>query len=97
MDPVDPRDVVRHCHVFNSIHNSPKMSVSTTTASGGKTCSVMAELALEDLKRGVGRRPNDLGECPVRQGEVVTHLGIVLTVGELQVIQQQVGRPGQCI
>jgi hypothetical protein len=54
------------------------MSIATTS-SGGNAGSVVAELALEDLERCIGRRTNDCHERPVRDGEVVAHLNTVLT------------------
>jgi hypothetical protein len=54
----------------------------TTTLSRGNAGSIIAELALENLERRIGRKINDLGERPVREGEVITHLDIVLTLKE---------------
>jgi hypothetical protein len=54
------------------------MSIATTS-SGGNAGSVVAELALEDLERCIGRRTNDRRERPVRECEVVAHLNTVLT------------------
>jgi hypothetical protein len=42
-------------------------------------------LALESLEGGIGRRSNDKGECPVREGEV-THFATVLTRESLRCI-----------
>jgi hypothetical protein len=50
------------------------MSMSTTDLSGGNAGSVVTDLALENLEGGIGRRANDLGKCPVREGEIVAHL-----------------------
>lgn len=66
----------------------------TTTSSGGNACSVVAELALESLEGGIGRRSNDKGECPVREGEV-THFATVLTRESLRCKQRLVGRPSR--
>jgi hypothetical protein len=66
MDWVNPRDVIGHCHVFDSIHNNAKVAMSSTTASGGNACSVIAELALEDLERRIGMKTNDV----VSEGEL---------------------------
>jgi hypothetical protein len=82
MDWVNPRDVIGHCHALDSIHNNPKVAMSSTTASGGNACSVIAELACEDLERRIGRETNDLGEFPMRESEVVAHLGTMLTLKE---------------
>jgi hypothetical protein len=79
MNRVSSRDVIGYCHVIDSIHDNIKVAMSSTTASGGNACSVIAELALEDLERRISRQTNDLGEFPVRESEVVAHLGTVLT------------------
>ena len=86
MDWIDPWDVIGHFHVVISIHNNPKMSMSTTAASGGNAGSVIAELALEDLEHHIGWSINDLGEFPMGESKVVTHLDTMLTVEESQAI-----------
>jgi hypothetical protein len=80
MNWVNPRDVIGYCHIFDNIHDKPKVAMSSTTASGGNACSVITELALEDLERRIGRKTNDLGEFPVRESDVVARLGTMLTL-----------------
>ena len=68
----DPWAIVRYSEVFTCVHDKGQMSITTTT-SGGNAGSVVAELALEELQRSIGRRTNDRRESPVRESEVVGH------------------------
>jgi hypothetical protein len=65
---------------MDSIHNNPKVAMSSTTVSGGNFGSAIAELALEDLERRIGKKTNDLRKFPMSESEDVAHFSTVLTL-----------------